>query len=298
MIGQILLGLDVWTAGRVVVSAGFYGAALLTVGGLLFRLAFPSLPSFEERTLRRVSLVAAWAGIGLVLLLWPLQAAYLGGGSLAAARDPILLRIVAESPQGHRLFLAVAGFLLLQLSLWEGRWLAVRQGVGLVGAALALLAFAQVGHTRGDFRLGGLLMLHLLVAAFWLAALSPLYRLAGEQHRGTPPVRLLRRFGRLGLVLIPLLLLAGGGLAIWLVEGRPASLLGSAYGQVLMLKLGLVVLLLALGAFNKWRLVPAIERGVPGAKHRLRRSIATEGVLMGLLLLTVALLLTTGAPRG
>jgi copper resistance protein D len=297
-LAMTLAGLDPWTTGRVVVSAGFYGAALLAVGGLLFRFAFPGLPPAEARILRRTSLMAAWSGIGLVLLLWPLQAAYLGGGSLAAARDPLLLRIVVDSAQGHRLGLAVAGLLLLQASLVGARWPVARHGVSLIGVALVLLAFAQVGHTRGDFRLGGLLVLHLLVAAFWMAALMPLYRLAGAPRHDDLPVRLLRRFGRFGMVSIPLLLIAGGGLVTWLMEGRPAALPSSAYGQVLTLKLVLVALLLSLGALNKWWLVPALERGEPGARRRLRCSIATEGALMGGLLLTVALLFTTSSPTG
>lgn len=295
-LAMALPDLDPWIAGRVVVSAGFYGAALLALGGLLFRFAFTGLPLREAEGLRRSILRAAWLGIGLVVLLWPLQAAYLGGGSLAAARDPLLLRIVVESTQGHRLCLAVAGLLLLQATLVRGRWFAVRHGVSLIGAALVLLAFAQVGHTRGDFRLGVLLVLHLLVAAFWMAALMPLYRLAGEPRCDGLPVRLLRRFGRFGVVLIPLLLIAGGGMVTWLMEGRPAALLSSAYGQVLTLKLGVVALLLSLGALNKWWLVPAVEHGVPGAARRLRCSIATEGFLMAGLLLTVALLLTNSPP--
>lgn len=298
MIWSVLTELDTWTAGRVVVSAGFYGAALLAVGGVLFRLVFPALPAREVAALRRGVLLAAWAAMGLVLLLWPLQAAYLGGGSLAAARDPLLLRIVAESVQGDRLRLAVSGLLLLQVGLVEGRLGVVRRGVGLVGVLLVLLAFTQVGHTRGDPRMGALLLFHLAVAAFWMAALPPLYRLAGHERDDGRSLLALRRFGRIGLVLIPLMLIAGAGLVGWQMGGRPAALLGSSYGQVLTVKLALVALLLALGALNRWRLVPAVGRAEPGARRRLRRSIATEGALMALLLLTVALLFTTGSPLG
>ncbi|WP_444985102.1 CopD family protein [Halomonas mongoliensis] len=298
MIVEVLLGLDSWTAGRVVVTAGFYGAALLAVGGQLFRLAFPDLPPAEALRLRLTSLLAAWLGILLVLLLWPLQAAYLGGGSLAAATDPLLLGIVMEGAQGHRLWLAVAGLLLLQANLAGVRWRHLRHGASLLGVILVLLAFTRVGHTRGDGVLGTLLVLHLLVVSSWLAALMPLYRLAGGSGRDGEAVRLLRRFGRFGMWLIPLLLVAGGSLMARLTGGWLAALPSSAYGQMLLLKLGLVALLLSLGALNRWRWVPDLARGMPGAGRRLRLSIATEGVLMGAVLLAVSLLLTTSAPAG
>ncbi|EWG98664.1 hypothetical protein [Halomonas sp. BC04] len=91
-----LAGLDPWSIGRVLSLAGFYGCALLAMGGVLFRFAFPSLPSQEATMLQRSILFATWTAIGMLLLLWLLQAAYLGGGNWAAARNPVLLGIVVK----------------------------------------------------------------------------------------------------------------------------------------------------------------------------------------------------------
>jgi len=293
----LLSGMDAWMLGRVVVAAGFYGAALLAVGSRLFRFAFPDLPRAEGQRLERTLVAAAWTAILLALLSWPLQAGFLGGGSLAAARDPVLRQVVIESPLGDRLRLALAGLLLLQANLLSGRLRALAPILGLAGVVLVLLAFTRVGHTRGDPLLGALLFAHLGLAAFWLASLAPLYRLAGNARYGDLPSRLLGRFGWLGQVLIPLLLLAGASLA-GLLMGGLAPLLHTPYGQLLLIKLSLVTLLLLLGALNKWWLVPALARGVPGAGQRLRSSIATEGTLIGLILLTVALLTATTSPLG
>ncbi|PMR74454.1 copper resistance D family protein [Billgrantia endophytica] len=298
MNGIALAGLDPWTAGRVLSLAGFYGAALLAVGGVLFRFAFPSLPQRETTVLKRSILLAVWAGIGMLLLLWLLQAAYLGGGNWAAARNPLLLGIAGDGAQGDRLRLAVVGLLLLQANLMEGRFRPLRHGLSMMGIGLVLLAFAQVGHTRGDPRLGGLLVVHLTMAAFWAAALMPLYRLAGRRPGDDSSSRLLAQFGRFGLALVPLLLIAGGCLAAWLLGGRLSALLYTPYGQLLSIKLTLVALLLLLGATNRWWLVPAAVRGAPNASRRLRGSIAAEGLLMALIILVAAGLLTTTSPVG
>ncbi|MGR2739331.1 CopD family protein [Billgrantia sp. Q4P2] len=295
MNGMTLADLDAWTIGRVHVLAGFYVSALLAVGGVLFRFAFPALPPRDTLVLDRCTCIAAWCGAGMLVLLWLLQAAYLGGGNWSSAFNPVLLGIVGESAQGERLRLAIVGLLLLPLVLWQGTPLAVRYVVSVLGIGLVLVGFAQVGHTRGSPWQSALLMLHLSLAAFWAAALLPLYRLARSSSPGES-ARLLLRFGRFGLLLVPLLLIAGSSLAIWLLGGRPVSLLNTLYGQLLSVKLALVALLLLLGAVNRWWLVPAVARGELNAPRRLRCSIAVEACLMVLIVLVAALLLTTSSP--
>jgi len=67
------------------------------------------------------------------------------------------------------------------------------------------------------------------------------------------------------------------------------------YGQLLLVKLGGWLLLL-FGAYNKWRLTPALAIGAPltdgsaAAAMRLRRSMAAEYLLI------VAILCTTAVP--
>lgn len=293
-----LNGLDAWSQVRVLIAAGVYACALMAVGSRLFLHVFPALPADEQSRVAGTGAVAALLGIVLVLLQWPLQAAYLGGSSLQAALDPVLLGMVYDSPQGDRLLLAVGGLALLLAATptrhapaWIGRLL------GLAGIALVLLAFVQVGHTRGEPRLllASLLALHLLAIAFWLAALPPLLRLAGS-HDTAVAARALGRFGRIGLLIVPLLLVAGLILA-WLLLGGIAPLFTTAYGQLLLGKLGLVALLLGLAALNKFRLVPALARGEDRARQALRRSILAESVLMAAVLLLTALFTTVASPR-
>src|SRR5690606_30024606 len=74
-------------------------------------------------------------------------------------------------------------------------------------------------------------------------------------------------------VAIPVL--AGMVLAIVQVE-RPAALLDTAYGQVLLIKLVLLAGLFLIAAVNRWSLTGAVEAQDGSATRRLVRSIAAE----------------------
>ncbi|HRQ64242.1 MAG TPA: CopD family protein [Xanthomonadaceae bacterium] len=297
---DLLSGLDAWTLARIAAAALLYAGALLAAGGALFRLAFPRLPDIERRLVAGLGGVGAVLAIAMALAQWPLLAGDLGGGSLDAAFDVALLTMVVEGPQGTRLSLVVAGLLLLAAAhaFWK-RTARVAVAVALTGTALVLLAFVQTGHTRGEPRvlLAGLLMLHLLAVAFWLAALAPLFRLAGRADAPAHVARILARFGRIGAAFVPVLLLAGVIVA-WLLVGDWTTLVRTAYGQVLLGKVTLVGTLLLLAALNKWRLVPAMARGDPRAGPALRRSIVAEALLMSIILLITAALTTTTSPHG
>ncbi|WP_111413533.1 CopD family protein [Billgrantia lactosivorans] len=298
MSGVAWIDPDPWVLVRVLVQAGFYASALLAVGSVMFRVAFPALAPRDSVVLHRCTWLAAGGGIAMLLLLWLLQAAYLGGGSWRSAFDPMLLGIVADSAQGERMRLAVVGLLVLPLATRGGAPAVVRYLAGALGLGLVLAGFAQVGHTRGDIGQCLLLIAHLAMAAFWLAALPSLYRALRRESPHGSPTSQLQRFSRLGAGMIALLLTTGGALAVWLLGGSVASPWQSAYGQVLTLKLVLVGALLGLGACNRWWLVPALARGEHQARHRLRLSIAGETVLMALILLAAACLMNTSAPAG
>ncbi len=282
----------------VLAAGAFYASSLVATGGVLFRLALPWQPG--RVGLRRSVVAAAWLALALLLLQWPLQAGFLGGSTLAAALDPMLLGVIFDSAQGTRMMLAASGLLLLHGVLIDsGRMRYLGFALSVTGVVLVLLAFTQVGHTTDEPRwlLAGLLLVHLAAVAFWVGALLPLYRMAGQAIPRQVVARVLVVFGQVASVTVGLLVVAAVGLS-WLLLGGVAPLLETDYGQTLLLKILLVLLLLALAALNKWRLVPAFERGEPGADRRLRRSILGEGLLVLLILFVTALMTTTTSPNG
>jgi len=292
---------DGWTWLRVLVAAAFYASVLLAVGGVLFRQVFGGHPGLDRAAGLR-TLVPAAAGLALLLLLlqWPLQAGFLGGGNLAAALDPGLLALVFDGAAGQRLLLAGSGLLLLLgVRIESGRWRGLGTAAGLLGAALVWLSFTLVGHSTGAPRLllASLLLLHLGALAFWIGALAPLYRISGPPHLSQSAGRVLQRFGQVAAPVLAALIVAALLLAWRLLEGW-SPLLHSAYGQVLLLKLLVLALLLGLAGLNRWLLVPAFVARKPLASQRLRASIGCEGLLVGLILLLTAFLTTTTSPTG
>jgi copper resistance protein D len=295
-----LAAADAWTLAMIMVAAGVYLSALVAAGGILFNLAFADLSVSDRQATLRAVAIAAWIGIVLLLLQWLLQAGYLGGGNIASALDPMLLGIVFDGAPGNRLVMALAGLVLVQASVLLNRWHpALALVPGLAGIGLVALAFVQVGHTTGEPRIlmSGLLMAHLLAAAFWVGALWPLYRLTRAPAGFGDAAHILTRFGRIAALAVGVLLVSGLSLALLLLDDL-ASLFMTTYGQSLLAKIILVAGLLALAAGNKWRLVPAFERGDDQAPQRLRRSIALEMGLVASILLLTGTLTTLSSPAG
>ncbi|ABI55852.1 copper resistance D family protein [Alkalilimnicola ehrlichii MLHE-1] len=288
---------DAWSVLLILVDAGIYLGALLAVGSVLFRFVFRGGPDRAHQSARRMGALAAAAALVLLLLKWPLQAGFLGGGTLSAATDPMLLMMLLDGAFGIQLLLMAGGLVVLQFGLLRVPLpMPLRVVAATAGCALVLSAFVQVGHTVREPRtlLMGLLMLHLLCVAFWLAALPPLHQVSYGQDRWEAAA-ILRRFGQLATFAVGVLVVAGVALA-WQLLGGLQPLLTTAYGQVLLGKVSAVGLLLLFAAMNKLWLVPAFENAAPAAPLRLRRSIRIEAVIAILIVLITALLTSVGTP--
>jgi putative copper export protein/mono/diheme cytochrome c family protein len=107
---------------------------------------------------------------------------------------------------------------------------------------------------------------------------------------GTGTVDLLdrasHRFSRLALISVIVVGLSGLYSAILQVRTLPA-LDGTRYGQALLVKSLLFLVLIGLGALNQRRILPRIGLVGSQALHRLGQSVRVEVILGGLLLLAV-----------
>jgi copper transport protein len=71
--------------------------------------------------------------------------------------------------------------------------------------------------------------------------------------------------------------LAGTGIVLAVIQVQTLSaLVATAYGRLLLVKLGLLAVLFALAAFNRWRLTAPVEAGNEVARKKLVRSIGVE----------------------
>ena len=176
----------------------------------------------------------------------------------------------------------------------------------VVGAVLALTP-ALAGHAHTQSPVALLVpadVVHVVAMSAWLGGLIFLLAAVPAATRALEPAdrtRLLaatlQRFSPLALASVLALALTGTVQA--LVEVRHLdALVHTAFGRAVLVKIVLLSALIALGAVNRQRVVPALRRlaatgAAPGGAGRLlRRTLRTE------VLLIVAVLAVTGALTG
>ena len=180
----------------------------------------------------------------------------------------------------------MAGFFALAL---PNRSLA--RMLALLAVAATGLAFAASGHaSTSPPRLlsAPAVFIHAVCITFWVGSLLPLMLTVRAGDRVA-----LERFSR--LIPVPLLLLIATGIVLAAVAlDRLDALWTTNYGLVLSAKLAVVLVLLALAAFNRYALVPRLA---VNETRRLVAVIATEFALAVAILGIVGLWRFTPPPR-
>ncbi|MEZ5562170.1 MAG: copper resistance protein CopC [Gammaproteobacteria bacterium] len=265
-----------WAFQLVVARAAYMFGLLLTAGSVLFMLLVPSvgLRPYLERA------VPAYALFTLLAALAYLQIG--AADMLGSERVPDLgaLRVAAGSSLGTSLGVAAVGLIMLIVGRsHHGGWL-------VPAIALLLLSRALTGHPvsrEPGWLLMPVMMLHVACAAFWYAALPPLY-LALVRLPPTTVADTVVRFSRVAMLAVAALLTAGLTMALVHVAG-PSAVLGTWYGQLLVMKSTWFSVLLLIASWHKWSLTPRLLAGEVRAARRLRASIVVEGIIMTLVVL-------------
>jgi len=163
----------------------------------------------------------------------------------------------------------LAGFIVLNAAGKTAR------GLSLFGAAVAALALCLSGHAATaspQWLTKSAVFIHAAAQLFWIGALVPL---ASSMRSKVGGKAALLKFSRA----IPwaILALVASGILLAIVQIETAdALITTAYGRLLCVKIGLVTALLALGAWNRRSLTPAVVGGNVEARGRLARSISIE----------------------
>lgn len=279
------------------IGRGFaYAGVLLAAGGVAFLVLVHRRGPERARLVQVVWAAALVGALGSMVAL-PVQAALGTGQGAAALFDEGVLAEVAADGVGLGLALALAG-LVVAVALVERV-----PAVALVGAAVAAGSFATNGHTRAGTNAGVATVAdlsHLLATAAWgaglvLLALCLRARRAGpdaDDPAGT--IDLVGRFSALATVTVLLVGVTGAVLS-WSEVRTLDAVTGSGYGRLLLVKVGVVALIAALGAYNHFRLVPALRQGkAKAALARLRRTLRLEALaLLAVIALTAVLVVVT-----
>lgn len=282
--------MDVWIIVNPILKALLYVASFGSVGSFLFSLHFGKQLSEEQQSYCNY-LSHKSTLIGLVItLLMILSVAGNLGGDLASVIDMLMLQLAIESKSGVGYLTAFAGFAVMLIS---HNLKANANVVGLIiGSIAVLFSFTLAGHSQ----LGGvftqfLLIVHLFGIAFWLGALLP-FRWICLQDNTNNLGELAHRFGVFAMLYVGLLLSAGLGYAYMLL-GELSLILTTSYGNLLLIKMLLVVALLSLAALNKFKLVPSLEKNHLQGVRQFQSSVKLEIILVLIILIGSSLLTTS-----
>jgi putative copper export protein len=210
-------------------------------------------------------------------------------GEMSGIFDPAMQAMALRSPGGGCFALALLGIVLLACSA-QTRF----RIVGPLGALLGAVAFALTGHTAVNthsLAAGVLLTLHVLIVAFWIGSLWPLYIAAGEEDAAVSG-QLIESFSAVAVWAVPGILLAGVGMTALLVPGL--AVFSQPYGRLLLGKVALFAVLLAIATCNKYWLGPACAGGDP---KPFQRTVATEYLIICGVLAVTAVMTTFFSPE-
>ncbi len=257
-----------------------YAGALVGVGGWwITMLLLGRAP--DARWAAVIDRAAVLAAAALVAAI-PLRIARLGGG-MSALRDGDFLGESLRGPIGVSTavtasgLLAMAAFASAAQRRWSLAWWAAAAG------AVALAGFAIEGHTRTQQPIAAMVALdivHLAAGALWLGGIAALVTWF---RAGVDPGDLARYVVKFsGIAVIAVLVVVGAGLTMALIV-LPSldDLYTTGYGLALLTKVALVIPVIAMGAYNRRRLVPLMSAGAAAAPaRRLGRIVLVELVIL------------------
>lgn len=294
--------------------AQYLGATVLFGSSLFFVYGLPRWREGSAAEARWARPLLAWAAAILTLSSLVgigVQASVLAGSFRGGFATEALGAVALSMDLGKAALvraLAGAGALLLIAVLAPGRtsWL-VTAGFGAVAAAsLAWMGHGGAGEgARGAVHLAADIV-HAVAASMWVGPLVVFLLLVGEATKRKSGLELhaaLRRFSRVGLPVVALLVLSGL-VNSWMLVGpdHVGQLAAIGYGRLLLVKVALFAGMVGLAARNRNRHTPALAAGLAeeqaGSLRPLRWSIALELALAFGVLAAVAWLGTLSPPGG
>ncbi|HEY0699184.1 MAG TPA: CopD family protein, partial [Micromonospora sp.] len=182
---------------------------------------------------------------------------------------PVRLRARTARP----VLLAVAVALLLGAHLFDGH--TVSAGPRL------LVALADLAHTTA--------------AAVWVGGVLLLAVLLVTRARRGEPTGVTEMAARFALPATGAVAFAGGagGVLAFLILDRPADLVTTTWGRVLLVKVALVGLVALIGLYNSRRVIPELDERDGETTRLLCRTVAVEAATMLAVLLTTAILVNS-----
>jgi len=285
---------QVWE--RALAAWPLVAAEILLFGTAVF--AFLIAPSSESQPNGvAYSLTPLWRVLALLaFLISPIvllvDCANMADVSLRAA-IPFLPQVMHETHLGRIWLWAFPVTVFLLIAAWMPGYRPIKIAILgiLTGALLALTSLSGHAIDRGALAVA-VYFVHEVAAALWVGGILGLW--LGVVHGGLGPewvAQTAPRVSKLAGWTVTLLILSGLYTAYHSLDADPQRLIYAAYGRTLVVKVCAASLVLLIGAYNRYWLIPTMSKSP--SQHSLLRNIGIESVLLIGVLGLAALLANT-----
>ncbi len=297
---------------RGLVTARWFGylSLALFVGGLAFVALLWPRGAADRRA--RALLTGSWlCGLLTSVAAWGLQGAYVAMGGLGDVLSSASYRDILDTDVG--VVLATRGLLwvlaaVVLAAVLQGGDRAARSPGWRVGAAAVALGLLRTAGMSGHSSEGAAPgwgatadLVHLLGVSLWIGGLAMLAVAVLPRRRPEELAAVVPRYSTLAAVSVTAIAAAGLVLT-WQVVGSFGALLHTAYGQLLLLKVAvLLATLLVAQSSRLWvrnRLdIAVLLRGDAASVRPFGYSVAAETGLVLVVLAATSLLVTSDPGR-
>lgn len=281
----------------VVVNRFLQFSSLFIAAGTLFFCVLVRPPGYTENALRKIATIAAAVAVATYVLAIGFGGADMAGVGPGSLNDYAVWKLGGGTNLLDSAIVGGSGVVILNIG-WRVPQTVGRSGMLLIGGIVALSGLALTGHAATaapQWLMAPAVVLHLLTAAFWVAAMIPLAWILSASSPAECTL-VLNHFSSRAAIALAVLVASGVCLAIVQVQSFSA-LISTEYGVILLLKGGLVLLLLAFAATNKYWFTPRIEKSESNSVSNLRLAIYGEMVVMTSVLILTTVLTTVVPPR-
>ncbi|MEI3854689.1 MULTISPECIES: copper resistance CopC/CopD family protein [unclassified Ensifer] len=261
-------------AGVLLSKLALYVGLFLGVGGVFSRHWLLC----GSRSGRNVGAAALGVGLLGALAAVGFQGLDALGVSVTQFVEPVVWSTAMATSFGGTAIAAFAAFGLAAIAVRaKGRYARLSSLAALIASSVALSLSGHASTAEPQWLMRPAVLLHAATISLWVGALVPL----GLALRREDPMALqaLGRFSASIPYVLVILIVTGFILAIVQVE-KPQALVETAYGQVFMVKMALLVGLFLLALANRWRLTEPVMAGDRASAKRLVRSIAAETLIV------------------
>jgi len=204
---------------------------------------------------------------------------------------------------------------VILLGIWFGmdrkKRLSKKNQIPMLVASLILISTSSlIGHGAASEQLGALVLdyIHNLVAAVWIGGiiyfvftLLPTFSQLKETNREKMSMVMIPRFSIAFIISVGIVIITGPTL-MWFLESDVGLITESVFGQLIILKIAIAVIMVGLGGFFQFKVQKNAEKNYSSGKisvhKKLTRSLKIDAVLGIILLGVVALLTNATLPAG